>query len=395
MKKLFFFAAAALALASCSNDETVAEYQGEAISFRPLVSNVTRTNGPGLKSSFASGDMFNVYASYKGNKYFQDDFTSDGTTFSSTNKYYWPSDMSTSNKVVFTAIWGATQKANNPGVIEDYAPATTAASQMDVLLAKEEYSAKPGSGTNAGVSTLNFRHTLSQIVVNAKNSNPNLKVTISGVRVGYVNMQGDFNYGSGVVTTTNETSTDGDAGNITSGVTLITATCWTNDALAGEAADKANTYKYDQSSALVLSGKVDDGTAFTSGWTPWILLPQTQTAATAYVTNQSAAEPASANPNLNGSYLALKMTIENYVDDNAQGTIVSEQWCYWPVDLTWDPGKKYTYTIDVAGGGYQPVDTDSDGNLDPVLEGAVIVFSPTCTIDAWVVQTPTPVSGGI
>jgi hypothetical protein len=414
-KNLLILAAAALAFAACSNDEMVASVdtsQSNAISFRPLTTNITRTNGPGVKSTWETGDLFNVYASFKGIKYFQDDFTKqDGTNFTSENKHYWPADISSTNKVVFTAVWGATQKTDNPGVIEDYAPASEAASQMDVLLALEEYSAKPSENSTAGAAKLNFRHTLSQIVVNAKNSNPNLKVTISGVRVGYVQMQGDFNYGSGVVTTTQETEANGNAGTITDGVTLISQSCWTNDAMSGEATDKANTYKYNQASALVLSGKVDASTAFTSGWTPWILLPQTQSAATGYVTPQSgtviknatasgyeeitASSIYQANPNLNGSYLALQMTIENYVDSEAKGTIVDKQWCYWPIAFTWNPGYKYTYTIDVAGGGYQPIDTDGDGNLDPVLEGATIVFAPTCTIDYWVVASGTPVTGGM
>lgn len=424
-KNLFILAAAALCFAACSSDETIAVNEGLAdantISFRPLTTNITRTNGPGIKSTWATGDMFNVYADYAGSKYFQADFTKqEGSNFTSVNKYYWPADISNSKKVTFTAIWGATQVADTPGNIADFSPETAAASQVDVLLAKEEYSSKPSENSTAGAAKLNFRHILSQIVVNAKNSNPNLKVTISGVRVGYIKTSGDFAY-TGGVTTTQETAENGAAGTLTAGATMVAQNNWSLDAFASPVENTtAFDYKYDQASALVLSGQVDASTPFTSGWTPWILLPQTQSAATAYGTNQSgtvikattdtkyeevtASSIYQAYPDINGAYLALQMTIENYVDGAAQGTIVNKQWCYWPCNLTWNPGYKYTYTIDVAGGGYQPIDTDNDGNLDPVLEGAVIVFAPTCTIDAWIdfdgdgsadgVQ-PIPVSGGI
>lgn len=416
-KNLFFLAVAAVAFAACSNDETVAvnESQGEAISFIPVVNNMTRANGPGVKSTWATGDMFNVYASYDAAKYFQADFTKEeGTNFTSVNKYYWPNDISSSKKVVFTAIWGATQVVDNPGKIASYAPADNAADQMDVLLAKEEFSAKP----TGGVVQMNFRHTLSQIVVQAKNSNPNLKFTITGVRVGYVEKTGAFTYNGGV-TTTNEVAANATAGTVTSGATMIAQNNWSNTEMTGETADKAYAYKYDQASNLVLAGQVDASTAFTSGWNPWLLLPQNQTAASAYVTTQTGTvisgstaegyEEVTAStiyqmkPNFNGAYLALQMTVENYVGGAAAGTIVSKQWCYWPITIAWNPGYKYTYTIDVAGGGYQPVDTDNDGVFDPVLDGAVIVFAPTCTIDAWIeydndgstsgVQT-IPVSGG-
>ncbi len=288
-KNLLILAVAGLTLAACTNDETTAvnENTGE-ISFRPLMTNVTRTNGPGVKSTWATGDVFNVYADFGGQKYFQADFTKeDGTNFTSSNKYYWPNDMSSSKKVTFTAIWGATQKTDAPGVIEDYSPAAAAASQMDVLLAKEEYSSKPSENSTAGAAKLNFRHILSQIVVQAKNSNPNLKVTISGVRVGYVKNSGDFTYNGGR-TTTQETSADGSAGTVTSGATMVAQNNWTLDNFTSPATNTtAFDYKYEQASALVLKGQVNASTAFSSGWTPWILLPQTQAAANAYGSTQN------------------------------------------------------------------------------------------------------------
>ena len=51
--------------------------------------------------------------------------------------------------------------------------------------------------------------------------------------------------------------------------------------------------------------------------------------------------------------------------------------------LNWTRGYKYTYTIDLAGGGYEEKNgDDSDEDLDPVLENQEIFFV-YCTVDAW------------
>jgi hypothetical protein len=335
------------------------------------------------KSSFASGDVFNVYAAYNSGKYFQDDFTSDGTTFSSTNKYYWPSDVATKN-VTFTAIWGATQTDGVAGQISNYSPAATAASQVDILLAKHT------SSTNESPVAMNFRHALSQIVVNAKNTNPNLKVTITGVRIGYVKTAGAFNY-TGGVTDTKQALTDG---SVTSGATLISQSDWAcTDFAATPTTTTANDYKYDQTVSLTLTGKQTEPQSLTD-YAPWILIPQNMTDAEGKYATQKNGTKGAEKPDIAGSYIALKMTIENYNGSDATGTIVSEQWCYWPITQAWNPGYKYTYTINVAGGGYEPEDTDNDKALDPVLDGAVIVFDPACTIDEWV-PAGVNVSGGI
>jgi len=375
-KKLFFFAIAALGLAACSNDEVVEMNENNAISFRTVVTGVTRsTAGPMSGTSWATGDVFNVYADFydasatSHAKYFQADFTKqDGGYFTSTNLYYWPA-FDTSDKMTFTAIYGATHSTSTVGMVDDYSPAVAAASQMDVMVAKKEVTA------SVVPVVLNFRHALSQIVVNVKNTNANLDFDITGVRIGYVSTTGDFTY-SGGETGPQEAQVDADAGNLTTSVTLVSQTDWTPVAVTN-----ANTNKYDQASTATVTS-TNAGVSLTS-FNPWLLIPQTQTAATAYAA--AATGTAASDPTLNGSYIALELEIYNYNGSARSNKLLAKQWCYWPCAFTWNPGYKYTYTVDLAGGGYQPINTKSASTtLDPVL-GDVIVFSPVCTIDYWVV----------
>lgn len=392
-KTLFLLATAAIALASCSSDDTIAENMSlgaaNEISFRPFVSAVTRAaNAAGVKSSFETGDAISVYAEYKAGKYFQDVFTKQAgdAGFTSVNKHYWPTDVGTNN-VTFTAIWGsslltpALTIGSTAGNFTGYSPDDEAANQEDILVAKHT------SSTKEAPVPLNFRHALSQIVVKAKNTNPGLKVTITGVRIGYIKTAStSFTY-TGGVTDTRETGAGSGAN--------IDQTDWALVDFAGSpTTTTANDYKYDQTvTSLALIGNTSDTDHDLTDTTPWILLPQNMIDAAGKYATQKEGTKGTPIPDLAGAYLALKMTIENYNGTAATGTIVSEQWCYWPITQAWNPGYKYTYTINVAGGGYEPEDTDNDKNLDPVLEGTVIVFSPSCTIDAWDPQAVS-VSGG-
>ena len=377
MKKnnLLILAVAALGFAACANDETTAVNEklaeSNAISFRAIVGGNMRTaNGTGVKTAWDTGDDLHVTAIYKSAKYFQDHFikATDGGFYSSTNKYYWPNDLSTNN-MTFTAFWNATQKTyasagDENSLAAAYTVPDAVADQKDLLIAKKTVNAKP---TDGGV-TLNFRHMLSQVVVQVANVEPNLKVVVSGVRVGYVAKTGTFTYSGGVTDTQVADATN------TAGATLIPRTNWTPTAAT------AATQLHEQTVSATLTGTTA-ATSLTS-FSSWILMPQQLTPATDYTERESsgAVTPATA-PKLNGAYLALKMTIKSS-DDAA--TIVSEQWCYWPIDTEWLPGYKYTYTINAGSGGYQPTDQNSIAGLDPVLGGTFIWFTPSCTIDTWV-----------
>lgn len=361
MKKYYFIlAAAALGFASCSNDETIesaALSESNEISFRPIVNGVTRASE---KSGWATNDVINVYAEYKvgsadATKYFQADFTKQAdANFTSVAKYYWPA--MDGNQMTFTSFYGVGQSTTTAGTLAGtFTPNATAASQTDIMYARKTLTA-----IEAPV-VLNFRHMLSQVNVNVKNTNSSLKFSVTGVRIGYVSTSGT----SFACTT------------VTTGDGNLAQNTWTPAALTGTDVEKANSNKYDQTFAAFAVTGTTDATPIT-GFNTWMLIPQTQTTATDYAQTKSGAS--TDNPELNGAYIAIQMSIMN---NDASGTsLVSSQWCYWPITLNWTPGYKYTYTVDLAGGGYQPDDQNNTAGLDKILNSPIEI-SADCTIDTW------------
>lgn len=260
------------------------------------------------------------------------------------------------NQMTFTSFYGVAQSTTTAGSLAaTFTPNAAAASQTDIMYARKTLTAVESP------VVLNFRHMLSQIDVKVKNSNASLEFDITGVRIGYVSTSGTFACTASTVTANDNLAQD----------------TWTPTAMTGDAEAKANTYKYDvESLTQNISGKVDVATAIGS-FSTWMLIPQDVTGATAYAISGSAA---TTDPQLNGAYIAIKMNIKNTLTDDE---IVAEQWCYWKIaTIEWNPGYKYTYIVDLAGGGYQPADQNGDGNLDPVL-GTPIEMSALCTIDTW------------
>ena len=383
-RKLFLLAVAAAALASCSSDETLSVNQGfedaNAISFRPAIQGMTRAaNGTGLKSTWENGDILYVTAMRGTSKYFQDQFVRDNTGFRSKDKHFWPNDIGTSN-ITFTAFWGASYK--NYALTNDenklgaaYTVPDAVADQKDLLFAKTAaLSSKPNQD---GSVLLNFRHMLSQICVKVANDQPNLEIDITGVRVGHVVKEGNFTYSSIATTTQVE-----DAAN-TAGATLIPRDNWKDglDFALTSTSALPTSYFAQAVTKTTLNGTTTAQEFASTSFKPWILMPQTLTVASDYTDNTVGA--VNAEPKLNGAYLALEMAIK---DKDTDAPIVAKQWCYWPIAGAWDPGYKYTYTINAGSGGYHPTDQTGTAGLDPVLGGTVIWFDPSCTIDAWVVD---------
>lgn len=367
-KKLFFAALAVVALASCTNEEVLEVNKGETICFRTIVSGNTRATPTTGDVATDNIEDFNVCARLGDNSFFDNvDFTkqSDGT-FTSANKYYWPA----SGTLDFYAYapksgTGISRSAFNTWTVTQQ---KTPSDQPDFVVAKNS-----GDKANNAVGVvLNFRHAMSKISVKLKNTNTGMKMEVKNWKIAYIYNKGTFSLGENNTT-----------GNITtSGTTLLTSD-WTYTG-ASQAVTNVVSNGDDLSSTVTIAANTT-AAASVSGFGNFIVIPQTMKSGTAAYASTDA-DAAWATP-----YIAVKMTIKN--NDDAGTVLASEQWCCWPITTTWEPGKHYTYVIDLAGGGYQEkndgqdedptqTDTQSTTDLDPVLKDAEIKFV-SVTVDEW------------
>ena len=365
-KRLFFLPMVAIIMAACSSNETIEvnENKGDLISFRPIVKGVTRAAD--ISSDNLTSFVVNAKQSGGAISYFDNGvFNKSGSVFVSESKYYWPA----SGSLDFYAYSPSGNAQVNYSGYKTFTvtPSTTIADQVDFVFAATKEKDKASCGAS-GV-TLNFRHTGAKIACNVKNSSTTLKFDVYGWKVGYICPAATFIF--------TDANTDGN--NDGSGTTL-TLPQWGSRTAASIGTEYESTFSVNQigqSGATSLDGQM-------------ILIPQAITAASGYAS-------ASAGANLNGTYIAVKLKIRN---NDSTGTIIADDgagnafWAIWPIGgYDWEPGKKYTYTIDLAGGGYYETNQEgTDGNLDAILEGAEIKFA-TVTVDGWTDQAynvPTP-----
>ena len=376
-KNLFILAVAGLALASCSSDETIASQatsQANEISFRPLVNNLTRGIDVNQTWLEGAGNGFKVRATLTtgGTQYFPEtQYTYSAGTYTSTQKYYWPS----SEALDFFA-WAAsgsdvTHSENT--YIFTVTPHSAAASQSDLVVACTKNKTKTGTynpsdvyNSSAGSQTsqygangvpLNFRHAGTKVTITLTNSNTNgLDFVIRDASICNVK-------NSGVFTFNPATATDG------KDVATLTIGEWSDVVTPA-----TTTTSYSQAITTLTTLAQD-----------WILIPQTFTYATAY-SGSSVDDP------FNGPCIKVSLKIKNhgseiYIVGSASGTDDGYVTAMWPLSAPstgWLPGKKYTYTVDLAGGGYYPANTAAGTGtaLDPILDGAEIKFV-TVTVDDW------------
>lgn len=382
-KSLFILATAAIALASCSNDKTVAINETlndeNEITFRPLVKRVMRA--PGIDATTLQGPGFTVFAT-KGSDfseiYFNETaFTWDGTSsYTSATKYYWPSS-GTLDFYAYAYNGAADQVEHTPQKKAfTVTPNSAAASQTDLVFANTNGKSKAGTydgGTKQygkdGVP-LNFRHAESKVTVQLKNSSTALKVTVSDVAIGYLNTTGTYTYSGSTTNANTDAENTGE---------YLKFADWT---------DKSGTGSYTQTATTTVYTSATEATALPQSF---ILIPQALTVASAYASDATAAA-------FNGAFITVKLKIQNAAN-NAYivGGDVTEVTAMWPLPSgTWNPGYHYTYTVDLAGGGYYTTNqADTDENLDPILEGTEIKFV-SVTVDTWgdggetVVPVPAP-----
>lgn len=375
MKRFFFGAFGLLALASCSNDElTSVNRDGDEIAFSVVTNSATRAADVYCNNNKPSG--FNVWATFNGQTYINGDNVQyqGGKWVNTSGTRYWPD-----GEVSFFAHVNAGDAFNWNGgqpKIENFTVGTDMATQQDLL-----YAVKTASKGTDGKAELNFRHALSQIVFQAKNTNPNLYVEISGVSVCKVKNQGTFTY------PTDDTSDK--VGEHNDGASIDYSTQkWGSWSTNG-------TQQYDVTfNAVQLNGsKTATSVSLTNTNETakaydkvMLLLPQSSTKWDVG-TNATTGKP----EDQTGTYFLVKCQIYNVA-----GTTVNKNTdvCLWgnggaedvaiPVALNWEQGKKYIYTF-VFGdgnGGYDP-DPDPD-DPDPKPTPVLVPITFEVTVDDFV-----------
>lgn len=379
-KKVFLFAVAALALAACSNDETVTVNESGAIAFRPLATNVTRAADVNLGTN-----GFYVTALKHGttpsaeNTYFENVHFTGSSTYTSTNKYYWPSDYNLDFYAYSPAAATATDLVRTDYKTFVVTANSTVSSQIDFVYANTNDWGKAtlDGGTDgshqmgdadAGV-TINFRHAESKVIIKLKNTNPNVKFTVKDVTIGNLYNKGTFTYGS----TNTDTKNGGHLNNSEWGTLL-----------SGSASEYTSAFTQTVANASAYS----TSTSAQAG-NDMILIPQTLVNETKYT--KVGADPAVNDP-FKGAYIKVELKMQNSAN-NAYiiGTSSTWQEAMWPLAaLQWQPGYKYIYEVNLSGGGYFPANHDTDEDLDPILEGTEIKFV-TVTVDDWTDYASNPI----
>lgn len=373
MKKsvLLMAAATAIALSSCSSEETKDVAKSSNITFRSTVglnSRGTEATTDNLKNIWVSAWADNDVVFTK------EQFAKKGagTTFESVGgPWFWEKDKQ------YTFMAFATGKENMDGVtptiskdnitLTDYTPSTNLAEQLDLLVAQ-------GTGTKAQNGTagadLNFDHILSQIQIKVQNTNANLKYIIKGVRI--TNVKGTGSY------TFNPVEADKHS--------------WQNQ-------DFTTQYILNQGVNITLDENNKAVTDLLVGDNSAMLLPQMITAWDGRAIDMNGTDD---YHQANGAYISLLINVQkkngagDWVQVYPKTDQVDETKCAWTAvaipAVTWANGNKYIYTLNLSKGAgkVDPAEPGPDWtNKDPkpgdTILGEEIFFK--VDVKAWVDQT--------
>ena len=294
---------ALIASASCTQDKVMETRQGKPIDFRAAIET------KGVELTTAGLTSFRATAIDSNNDlYFQDlDFTKNGDIFTSTPEYYWPA----SGELTFYA-YSPADKAENVSITPDaqtldFTPEAAIADQIDLVAIKTT-----GSNTAEGME-LEFQHSLTQIQIDAKNTNTGYTYSVTGVKFVNIASAGTFNFEEWDVT---------------------------NAALTTYSSTYNDTPIVLDTDAESIMGP--EGNA--------ILIPQQLTA-------WDKNGPASAEGQT-GSYLAVRINVKTSSGVQIYPKEGEYDWVAVSLNTKWLPGYKYIYILDFTTG----AGTDEDTN---------------------------------
>ena len=365
MKNYLLFGALALSvLGSCSNDDVVDINKGSGISFRASLDKAVTSRAITNVLTLENLDAFKVTALGNGSNYFTDVLVNkvpgqvDLKAWQPSKIYYWPTYALDFYAYAPSDITNVSI-SNTKKEIKSFEPAQSVNDQKDLLIARNIGNKEDNEVL--GVS-LYFNHALSQIDVQAKCSNENIKIDVLGVKLANMATKGDFEFITGKI--------DSGADNVTLPNTDLSKQ-WTN------LSDKNmhnKSYVAKGSSPVTLK---KDPQSLMFGDKKFMLIPQ-----------QLAGWDNS--PQKNGAYLSVLCRISNVngteetliypqptKDDNKDGKYA---FAAVAINTNWLPGKKYTYILEFCGnnsgaGRIDPNPTNpadsADANVDgePVKDG--------------------------
>lgn len=327
MKKIVLLtSAAALVLASCSDDQVKDVNRGRAIDFRAeTASRATETTAANLESFYASAyDGADIYDDFS-----EESFLKVEGFFMSKTNHFWPEDEN--KEISFVAYAPATTA--NGGVVNGtlaltnggltlagFAPRYDVAKQVDFIHATATGTKKVNE--KSGVA-LTFNHALTQVEIKAKNAGFN-KFTIAGVKIVGAYNAADYDMAAGWDTT----------------------------------GKTQGSYKVTYDEPVVLQTTTGETSIMGDAGTA-MLVPQQLTA---WDTKDE-------QNTKGGAYIAVKLNLKD-----ADGKLLFPKdadldaygWVAVPIDTKWEAGKKYIYTLDFASGaGFVAPASGGDNKFDP------------------------------
>lgn len=388
MKKILLLTAGMLLIAaSCTKNEVVEVNQdGNEIQYSVVANKATKAADIYCNSNKPS--EFTVFAESDGKTYIDGDkiTSTDGNTWvNESGTRFWPNESAVDFYAVVNGNinWNPAAETS-PASIVDYTVSTDVTKQNDLLYAVKMEQKRGETAENTEAVTLNFRHALSQIVFQAKNTNENLYVEISGVEIVNVADKNTFTFPT--KDTDNVTLVDGNHDGTFDSDKYSTANWGVWNELAPESGAAGGTVYPVKFTTVAVPGKNTNApivnltnNVYTSeaeefNTNALLLLPQTSNA----WKPEAVPAPGLEGNADNGSYFLVNCAIYNVAGDEFDeredtplwGTKGAHKQAAIPVAINWEQGKKYIYTfIFGEGGGYDPDDPDPEDpdKPDPVL----------------------------
>ena len=390
MKKIISGIAVLMLLVSCSKEEVIdVNHDGDEITFDVVTNSATRAADVYCNNNMPEG--FYVSAISDGQTYIDKDqiVNENGTWNNKSGVRYWPA-----TPVDFYAYYNdngsySWSVENQKAVAKfvDFTVNGNVADQQDLIYAVKTKQSKPGEDAANTPVALNFRHALSQIVFQAKNTNANLYVEISGVKVVNVGNTNTFTFPS-VDTDNNIVDHTGTTADYAGVDGWGTWAALTGGNVSYAVAFDAVAVKGGDNTVVALTTTDDSEKPGEYNANTMLLLPQTTTAWDAE----------SKLGDTEGSYFLVNCIIKNVSGeqvsdddvylwgDNSTGTWQAKELAI-PVAFNWEQGKKYIYTLvfGEGNGGYEP--EPDDPTPDPVL----VPITFTVTVDDFVTPDATEV----